>query len=106
MAINNFIVDVLGTSFSINVDEDTQYLDEILAQYRAAVENTKSMFNIKEPLNAAVLTGFIVSEELHRLKQQICEIKASSEDQGREAEEMANKIIARIDKVLEDTSSV
>ncbi|MCL2880095.1 MAG: cell division protein ZapA [Treponema sp.] len=97
MAISDFVLDILGTSFSITVDEDPEYLNEILGRYRTAVENTRETFNLKDPLTAAILTGFMVSEELYRLQRQ--------EEEAREAEEVANTIIARIDKVLEDTPS-
>ena len=103
MAISDFVIEVFGTSFSISVDEDPAYLEEILAQYRAAVENTKEIFNLKEPLTAAILTGFMISEELHRLKRQTEGQWAVQEDEAREAEELAKNIIARIDSVLEDT---
>jgi len=97
VAISDFVLDILGTSFSITVDEDPEYLNEILGRYRTAVENTRETFNLKDPLTAAILTGFMVSEELYRLQRQ--------EEEAREAEEVANTIIARIDKVLEDTPS-
>ena len=106
MAAQDFVLDILGTSFSISVDEDPEYLNylnEILDQYRAAVENTKEIFHLKEPLTAAILTGFMVSEELHQLRKQTEARQAITEGEAREAEEVANSIIARIDRVLEDT---
>jgi len=103
VAVENFVLDILGTSFSIAVDEDPEYLNEIYTQYRAAVENTKEIFKIKEPLNAAILTGFMLSEELHTVRKQAETLKALTEDEARKAEEVANSIIARIDRVLEDS---
>ena len=105
MAINNFVLDLLGVTFTITVDEETEYLEEILAQYRTAVENTKEIFKLKDPLTAAILTGFIVSEELHRIKTQIQGSEIQNENEAREAEEVTNKIIERINSVLEDSSS-
>ena len=105
MAIKNFDIDVLGTSLSISVDEESDYLNEILKQYRAAVKNTKEIFNLKEPLNAAVLTGFMLSEELYKLRKQAESRLAINENEAREAEEVTRSIIARIDQVLEDSSS-
>ena len=96
MAISDFTLDILGTSFTIRVDEEPAYLQEILRQYRAAVENTQTMFNLKDPLVASVLTGFMLSEELHK------ERNAAEPEEDRQAEELALNIIARIDRVLED----
>jgi cell division protein ZapA (FtsZ GTPase activity inhibitor) len=103
VAISDFALDVLGTSFTITVDEDPEYLNEILAQYREAVENTKEIFGLKDSLTAAVLTGFMLNEELHRLKEQLDEQRTASEAKAREAEERTNNIIARINRVLEGT---
>lgn len=103
MAISDFTLEVLGTSFTITVDEDPDYLNEILTQYRIAVENTKELFQIKEPLTAAILTGYMISEELHRIRKEGEGKLAVREDEAREAETLAKSIIARIDKVLEDS---
>jgi len=103
VAISDFTLEVLGTSFTITVDEDPDYLNEILTQYRIAVENTKELFQIKEPLTAAILTGYMISEELHRIRKEGEGKLAVREDEAREAETLAKSIIARIDKVLEDS---
>jgi cell division protein ZapA len=103
MAVSDFALDILGTSFTIRVDEEPAYLEEILGQYRASVENTGKMFNLKDPLVTAILTGFILSEELHKEKNSIRQ-GAARLDEAREAEELALSIIARIDRVLEDNT--
>jgi len=101
MAVCDFALDILGTSFTISVDEDPAYLEEILRQYRASAENTKKTFGLKDPLVIAVLTGFLLSEELHKEKNSVHQ-SAADPDEAREAEELALSIIARIDRVLED----
>jgi cell division protein ZapA len=101
MAVCNFALDILGTSFAINVDEDPAYLEEILSQYRASVENTQKTFNIKDPLVTAILTGFMLSEELHLEKNSAGQSDAQTDD-AQEAEKLALSIIDRIDRVLED----
>jgi cell division protein ZapA len=100
MAISDFALDVLGTSFSISVDEDPEYMEKIHKQYRAAVENTQKMFNLKDPLVTAILTGFILSDELAKLQKQ--EKSGFQEGEEQEAAELAMNMIARIDSVLED----
>ena len=123
MAVNDFALNILGTSFSISVDEQPAYLEEIFRKYHNAVENTRKTFNLKDPLVIAVLTGFLLSDELHRGKKQgenssiegetpfketlppaTVEDTAQKEEE-REVEELALSIIARIDRVLEDESA-
>jgi hypothetical protein len=99
MAVSDFKLDVLGTSFTISVDEDPGYLKEILEQYRATTENTKSLFALKDPLVTAILSGFLLSDELAKLH---ASVKRSFQVEEQIVEELARDMIARIDSVLED----
>ena len=101
MAINNFDLEIFDTKFTITVDEDLQYLNDILKHYRNAAEKTKEMFDLKEPVNAAILTGFLLSEELYQLKKQAEEHLSISKTESIEAQSLANSIVSRIDRVLE-----
>jgi len=62
-------LDILGTSFTITVDADEEYLKKVLTQYKAAVKNTQKISGISEPLNVAVLTGFMLCDEINKMKQ-------------------------------------
>jgi cell division protein ZapA (FtsZ GTPase activity inhibitor) len=91
---NELCLDILGTSFTITVDEDEEYLRKILTQYRAAVENTKNISGINEPLNVAVLTGFLLCDEINKIKQQL-------EDESIQVSERTMNLIATLDRALE-----
>ena len=101
MAINNFDLEIFDTKFTITVDEDLVYLNDILGHYRAQAEKTREMFNLKEPINAAILTGFLLCEELYNIKKQTEELMSVSKDESQQALTLTNSIIERIDKVLE-----
>ena len=100
MAVRDFALDILGTSFNIRVDEDPAYLEKILGRYRAALENTQNTFSLKDPLVISILTGFLLSDELHKEKNP--DADHTRQEDAREAEKLALSIIARIDRVLED----
>jgi cell division protein ZapA (FtsZ GTPase activity inhibitor) len=89
--MNNIRLELLGTSFSITADEDESYLADILNQYRAALENTKNISGMKDPLKIAVLTGFLLCDEINKMRLQ-----------AGEAEQRTTSLIARIDRVLQD----
>ena len=91
---NELCLDILGTSFTITVDEDEEYLRKVLTQYRAAVENTKNISGINEPLNVAVLTGFLLCDEINKIKQQL-------EDESIQISERTMNLIAALDRALE-----
>jgi len=87
-------LDILGTSFTITADEDEAYLKKVLSQYDAAVKNTQNISGIKDPLNVAILTGFLLCDEVNKIKQQ-------TESESKEARERTNRLITALDRALE-----
>jgi cell division protein ZapA (FtsZ GTPase activity inhibitor) len=96
---NELCLEILGTKFTITVEEDEEYLQEIFSQYRAAVANTQNISGIKDPLNAAVLTGFLLCDEINKLR-----LRQGDSDEEQEAEERARNLILRLDQTLEKIS--
>ncbi|MDR2069120.1 MAG: cell division protein ZapA [Spirochaetaceae bacterium] len=90
-------IDILGTSFSISANEDSVYLENLLAYFRSAVENTQKKIGLEDPLKIAIITGFLLCDELQ--KKQKNELDQSD---SREAEKLLLDMIVRVDKVLED----
>jgi cell division protein ZapA (FtsZ GTPase activity inhibitor) len=90
---NELCLDILGTSFTITADEDETYLRNVLAQYNAAVENTKSISGINEPLNIAVLTGFLLCDEINKIKLQL-------KNESVEVQKRTMNLIAKLDQAL------
>ena len=90
---NELRLDILGTSFTITAEEEDAYLRKVLAQYKAAIENTQAISGISEPLNVAVLTGYLLCDEINRIKQRL-------EDESIELNERTINLIARLDQAL------
>ena len=90
---NELKLDILGTSFTITADEDEMYLKKVLTQYQAAVQNTQKISGINEPLNVAVLTGFLLCDEVNKIKLQ-------TESESTEAHKRTMNIIAALDQAL------
>ena len=97
---NELCLDVLGTSFTITADEDEAYLRKVLDQYRAAVENTQSISGINDPLNVAILTGFLLCDEVNKARQQLEEVSGAANSADREVQERTLRLIARLDREL------
>ncbi|MDR0624333.1 MAG: cell division protein ZapA [Treponema sp.] len=93
-------LDILGTSFSITADEDAAYLEEILEQYRAAVKKTQDLSNLKDPLKIAILTGFLLSDEIRKLRDRK-DPEWGEDAEAQEAEKLTLNLIARIDEALD-----
>jgi len=93
MKKSNLHFDLLGTSFSIAADEDISYLESLLNRYRIILENTRKSTGLDEPLKLAILTGFLLCDEIEKTKKQ-------ESREGREAEQRTLNMIARIDEVI------
>ena len=100
MAVNELLLDILGTKLTISVEEDEAYLQEILGQYRTAVENTQAISGMKDALNVAVLTGFLLCDEINKIRRLAREDQSRREGEELEAEERTRNLIARLDHVL------
>jgi len=94
-------LDVLGASFTITVDADEEYLKKVLAQYKTAVKNTQKISGISEPLNVAILTGFMLCDEINKMKQLKDMIEDNAimamEEQDVEAKEVEQRTLNVID---------
>ncbi|WP_461256810.1 cell division protein ZapA [Treponema sp. R80B11-R83G3] len=104
---NDIRLDILGTSFTITADEDEEYLNKVLSQYSTAVKNTQSISGIKEPLNIAILTGFILCDEFNKVKQRLDdeirargELKNEDNWENQEVEDRTLRLITKLDQAL------
>ena len=101
--VNELCLDILGTSFTITTDEDEEYLKKVLTQYKSAVTNTQNISGISEPLNVAILTGFLLCDEINRMKQ-----KAEDEEETesvisweeQEVQERTVRLISKLEHAL------
>jgi cell division protein ZapA (FtsZ GTPase activity inhibitor) len=103
MSTNELKLDILGTSFSITADADEEYLTKVLNQYKTAVSNTQKISGISEPLNIAILTGFMLCDEINKMKQLQEKIENNAmsvlEEQDEEAQEVEERTIRLINKL-------
>jgi len=104
---NEICLDILGTSFTIKADEDEEYLKKVFSQYRAAVNNTQNISGIKDPLNIAILTGFILCDEYNKVKQKLDEEteagrieKNENNWEEQEVEDRTNRLISKLEHAL------
>jgi mannose-6-phosphate isomerase len=92
---NNLHIDVLGTSVIISTeDEDKKYLDALLETYKKNVESTRDSSGLKDPLKIAVLTGFLLCNEVQKA------LKKTEGEEAKAAEALTLDIISRLEKTL------
>jgi hypothetical protein len=91
-------VDLLGTSFTITVDEDAFYLKVLLDKYRRVIENTQKATGVEDPLKTAILAGFLLCDEAEKLRAR--ENTGLGVFDSMQAESLTLDLIDRIDKAL------
>jgi cell division protein ZapA (FtsZ GTPase activity inhibitor) len=99
--LHDLLIDVLGTKFSITTNEDPAFLDKVLAQFQAAIDNTRNISRMKDPLKISILTGFLLCAEINKLKIQI---EKEQTDVEQEINRITRNLIDSIDHVMEETN--
>ncbi|MDR2701650.1 MAG: cell division protein ZapA [Spirochaetaceae bacterium] len=90
--------DVLGSTFSITANKNGAYLEDLLVRYRAVLENTRKVTGVSasEPLKLAILSGFLLCDEIEEMKNQ----KSNEDKESLETERRILDIITRIDEII------
>ena len=100
--MGNLQIDLLGTSFAIKANEDSEYLNKILGYYKRIVNQLEKSNTLQSPLQISILSGIMIADELY--KEQGRKIKLENSIKKNNADEQADKItkelIKKIDKVL------
>lgn len=101
-------IEMLGTSFTIQANEDNQYLEKLLGYYQRITDDVKRIDSIKSPLQVAILSGIMICDELYKEKQNkialengesVAQISENSMDSD-EIQRITLEMIKKIDKVL------
>ena len=94
-------VDVLGTSFTIQANEDETYLKRLLDYYRQITKTVQQNGILKDSLQVSILAGITLIDELEKenkasFKKTLTE-KSNAEI---ETEKITLDLIEKIDSVL------
>ncbi len=101
-------IDLLGTNFKIQANENEEYLEKLLVYYKRITEKASKINSIKTPLQISILAGIMLCDELYQEKEKLItfqnlnpELQAQhfSLDE-KEIEERTKDMIDKISKVL------
>lgn len=97
-------IELLGTSFTIQTDEDPAYLERVVDYYRKKVFEIQSGVRNADALKVAILSGMLAVDELFKEQNRSALEKpaASDGETTREAEEITARLLASLDSVLEN----
>lgn len=99
-------IDVLGTNFTIQANEEPEYLEKLLGYYKRITKDVEKIDSIKSPLQVAILSGIMIVDELYKEKKNKIAIEngtyvpSASDPDSEEVERRTLEMIEKINKVL------
>ncbi|MFP4330078.1 MAG: cell division protein ZapA [Alkalispirochaetaceae bacterium] len=87
-------IELLGTSFTIETDEEPEYLERIVRYYQERVEEIESSVSTTDPLKKAILAAILSIDELFSLREE--------RGDGREIEQITDRLLRTLDETLEE----
>lgn len=95
-------IEMLGTSFTIQANEDEEYLNNLLGYYQRITQDVQKIDSIKTPLQVAILSGIMIVDELYKEKQKCIAMEDGTyvppaEDPN--SEEIERRTLDMIDKI-------
>lgn len=98
-------IDLLNTSFTIQANEDSEYLDKLYGYYKRIIEDVKQIDSVKTPLQISILAGIMLCDELYKekinkLSQELNNHNAQNVNSSNELEKRTLDMIEKINKVL------
>lgn len=95
-------INLLDTSFTIQSNENEEYLNKLLTYYTRIVEDVSHIESITSPLQISILAGLMVCDELYANKEDLLKIKNTNQlppENNSDGEELERRTIAMIDKI-------
>ena len=105
-------ISLLGTSFTVQSNEETEHLEKLLNYYERITEEVST--KLKNPLQISILSGIMICHELYKTIDQLEKISDNSNlssipgdlsimdaQQQQEAEKRTLDMIQKIDSVLD-----
>ena len=99
-------IEMLGTSFTIQANEDNAYLEKLLGYYKRITDDVSKIDSIKTPLQTAILSGIMICDELYKEKQNKVALEngeyvpVENDMDSVEIERRTQQMIEKISKVL------
>ena len=95
-------INILGTSFTIKADEDSEYLNKLLRYYKGVTDTIEKKQTLTDPLQIAIMAGIMMCDQVYQDKKTKVKIQNAYENNtaDSEADRITRELIDKIDKVL------
>lgn len=92
-------VDLLGTSFTIQANEETEYLEKLLGYYKRITDDVQKIDTVKTPLQISILSGIMLCDELYKEKTNKLSSELNSQSGNSSTSELEKRTIDMIEKI-------
>ncbi len=97
-------INLLGTSFTIQANEDEEHLKKLLGYYSRIVDDVSKIDSIKTPLQTSILAGIMLCDEVYKEKSNVVELEKNQSQNvqtlnDKESDELERRTIAMINKI-------
>ena len=97
-------VQLLGTSFTLTSDQDSDYLETVYENYLDYVNRVRSEIQIKDPLKIAIIAGILAAEN----REKESEISAETDlllscEESKAIETITENLIEKLDSCLNES---
>ncbi len=86
-------IELLGTSFNVQTDEDPEYFREVVELYRSKVAEIQRSVSTSDPLKIAILAGILASDDFLKLN-------GTHRREGSEARKITEALILELEAAL------
>jgi len=96
-------IELLGTSFTIQTDEDPEYLSDIVDYFKTKIQEIQSGVSTRDPLKISILSSIVVIDEL--FKERARAGTPSTAEEGEEAQKIAQDLIHTLEQSLGEAAT-
>lgn len=93
-------IKLLGTSFTIQADEDRDYLERLVAYLESKIGEMEKSVSVKDPLRVSLITALVLTDELFKEREKKTDTSSTEEDE--EVSRLTTQIIETLDRSLKD----
>ena len=94
-------IELLGTSFTIQTDQDPEYLARLIEYVRTKVTEVSASVTTTEPLKLSILSAILLADELFKAREFGATPRGAAE-----AEQIASRILSLLDDTLSESNDL
>ena len=104
MGIERVKIELLGTTFSIQSDEDPEYIRSMLSYVDEKISQVRKSVHSTDNVKISILTSLLLCDELFKQRLQVpTPPPGLSEDEEQEVQEITQRLIQTLEQAIINT---